>query len=190
MSTTTKSPRELILPVAEHLLDVLGQFCTRIELAGSLRRRAPLVGDIEIVAIPVPRLDLFGHPIAASTALDVFLSDRVALVKDGPRYKQFVYRGHAADLFLATNETWGSIFTLRTGSADFSHWLVTRRPHGACPPSVAFIEGRLHAHGRLLHTPEEIDVFHALGLVYIEPDQRTGPLPHAARLDPVWNYEQ
>ena len=68
MSTTTKSPRANILPVAEHLVAVLGRFCTRIELAGSLRRQTPMVGDIEIVAVPVPRLDLFGHPITASTA--------------------------------------------------------------------------------------------------------------------------
>ncbi len=188
MSTPTKSPRELILPVAEHLVVVLGQFCTRIELAGSLRRRTPLVGDIEIVAIPVPRRDLFGHPIAASTALDTFLRDRVALAKDGPRYKQFVYRGHTVDLFLPTEATWGSVFTIRTGSAAFSHWLVTTQPHGACPHAVAFIDGRLHAHGRPLHTPEELDVFHALGLVYIEPPLRLGPMPDAPRVDPVWNY--
>lgn len=189
MSTTTKSPRSVILPVAEHLVAVLGQFCTRIELAGSLRRQTPMVGDIEIVAIPVPRLDLFGHPITASAGLDTFLRDRVALIKDGPRYKQFVYRGYTVDLFLASEATWGSVFTIRTGSAAFSHWLVTTQPHGACPRSVAFIDGRLHAHGRLLSTPEEPHIFAALGLAYINPGARLGPLPDAPRVEPVWNYE-
>lgn len=190
MSTTTKSPRANILPVAEHLVAVLGRFCTRIELAGSLRRQTPMVGDIEIVAVPVPRLDLFGHPITASTALDTFLRDSVALAKDGPRYKQFVYRGHTVDLFLASDAGWGSIFTIRTGSADFSHWLVTpRAAGGACPHNVAFIDGRLHAHGRLLSTPEEPDIFAALGLAYINPVARLSPLPDAPRVEPVWNYE-
>lgn len=190
MSATTKSPRAVILPVAEHLVAVLGQFCTRIELAGSLRRQTAMVGDIEIVASPVPQLDLFGHPIAASTDLDTFLRDRVALIKDGPRYKQFVYRGYTVDLFLATSKTWGSVLTIRTGSADFSHWLVTsRQAGGARPHAVAFIDGRLHAHGRLLSTPEEPDVFAAIGLAYVDPVERLGPLPDAPRVEPVWNYE-
>ena len=31
---------------------------------------------------------------------------------------------------------------------------------------------------------------YALGLAYIEPPLRHGPLPDAPRLEPVWNFEE
>ena len=188
MSTPTKTPYSVIAPLAQRLLNALLPYCQRIALAGSLRRAKLMVGDIEVVAIPRPQLDLFSHPIAGPTSLDTFLNGRVQFTKNGNRYKQFAYGRHTVDLFLTTPDTWGSIYTIRTGSADFSHWLVTAQPHGAAPWGLLFQSGRLHAHGRLLSTPEETDVFNALGLAYIDPALRTGPLPDAARIDPIWNY--
>lgn len=191
MSTTTKTHYNDILPIAQRLLAALAPNCERIELAGSLRRHKPLVGDIELVAIPCRPTDLLGAPLAGPTYLDRFLDDRaVPFTKRGDKYQQFAYGRHTVDLFLATPATWGSIYTIRTGSAEFSKWLVTAQPHGAAPFGLVFQGGRLHAHGRLLATPEETNVFNALGLAYIEPAERTGPLPHAARIQPVWNYTQ
>ncbi len=46
------------------------------------------------------------------------------------------------------------------------------------------------AGGRLLSTPEESDVFAALGLVFIPPIARLGPINEPQRIDPIWNYEE
>jgi DNA polymerase/3'-5' exonuclease PolX len=189
MSTPTKTPLLTILPIAQRLRDALAPHCERIELAGSLRRQKPMVGDIEVVAIPRLQKNIFGEPIPfLATLLDDFLAGKVVFVKNGPRYKQFSYGPYKVDLFLPTAETWGSVFTIRTGSADFTHWLVSQQPHGAAPFGLAFDGGRLYAHGRLLATPEEADVFAAVGLAYIDPADRIGPLPDAARVEPIWNY--
>ena len=194
MSATTKTPLAAVLPIAQRLLAALAPYCERLELAGSLRRNKPLVGDIELVAIPRRQRDLLGQPLPGHTLLDGFLTDRgVVFAKRGEKYQQFAYGSHTVDLFIATPATWGSIYTIRTGSADFSHWLVTPRPHGACPWSVRFgaagdHPGRLTQAGRLLATPEEADVFNALGLATIDPADRHGPIPNAARIDPIWNY--
>lgn len=189
MSTTTKTHYNDILPIAQRLRAALAPNCERIELAGSLRRRKPLVGDIELVAIPCRPTDLLGAPLTGPTYLDRFLDDRaVHFTKRGEKYQQFAYGRYTVDLFLATPATWGSIFTIRTGSADFSRWLVTAQPHGAAPWGLVFQGGRLHAHGRPLATPEEVDVFHALGLAYLEPNHRHGPLTDPVRIEPVWNY--
>jgi DNA polymerase/3'-5' exonuclease PolX len=189
MSTTTKTPYATILPIARRLHNALAPYCHRLELAGSLRRGRPMVGDIELVAIPRRPRDLLGDPLPGPTALDHFLDERaVQFTRRGDKYQQFAYGRYTIDLFLATPATWGSIYTIRTGSADFSKWLVTAQPHGAAPWGLVFQGGRLHAHGRLLSTPEETDVFNALGLAYIDPALRTGPLPDAARIDPIWNY--
>lgn len=191
MSAAPKSPRAAILPIAQRLLDALRPFCDRIEIAGSLRREVPQVGDIELVAIPIRPADLFNHPVKGPTPLDRFLDDhRITFTKRGDRYQQFTYGRHTVDLFLPTAATWGSVYTIRTGSWEFSHWLVTAQAAGgACPNEVQFRDGRLHAHGRLLSTAEETDVFAALGLVYIAPPLRAGAMPDAPRIDPIWNYE-
>ena len=76
------------------------------------------------------------------------------------------------------------IFALRTGSAEFSHRLVTPQEYGgAMPTCMSCRDGRLwtvpHAEAQkdeetALDTPEELDVFAALNLPWIEPCHRSG----------------
>lgn len=196
MSATTKTPYPDIHPVAVRLLEAIRPYCHRVELAGSLRRRGLMIGDIEIVAVPIRRLDLFGQETDGPTALDEFLDGRnVRFTKRGAKYQQFAYGHYTVDLFLASRATWGSVFTIRTGSADFSKWLVTHEPQGACPWQVSFgnaeaTPGRLTHNGRLLATTEEEDVFAALGLAYIPPEERDGPPHNPVRVDPIWRYDE
>ena len=85
MSAATKKPYSDVLPVASYLIAVLSFYCRRIALAGSLRRERSLIGDIEVVAIPLRRTDLFGQEIDSPTALDEFLDGRnVRFTKRGP----------------------------------------------------------------------------------------------------------
>jgi len=67
MADGRRIPREHALPVAEALRDELQSVCDRIEIAGSLRREKPTVGDIELVAqpklFPSEDRDLFGNVI-------------------------------------------------------------------------------------------------------------------------------
>lgn len=57
--------------MADRLLALLAPACERIAIAGSIRRGVPLVGDIEIVAMPrvttEPAGDLWGE---ATTSVD------------------------------------------------------------------------------------------------------------------------
>jgi hypothetical protein len=49
------------LAIAERLKADLAPYCTRIEIAGSVRRQRPQVKDVEICAIPLQEpSDLFG----------------------------------------------------------------------------------------------------------------------------------
>ena len=83
MSKVSKRPFSEVLPIAQHIVDSLSPFCERIELAGSLRRKRPMVGDIEIVAIPYrprkPQLSLL-EPAQIDwkkpTELDGFLQEK------------------------------------------------------------------------------------------------------------------
>ena len=139
MSTaTTRVALRPAARLADKIAAVLSSACDRIEVAGSIRRDEPEVGDIEIVAIPATMPGgLFGQ--TSVSRLDPILRDLVAEgrlargLADGERYKQFqipAAGGLRLDLFLVTFETWGVQLAIRTGPADFSRELVTERCRG------------------------------------------------------------
>jgi DNA polymerase/3'-5' exonuclease PolX len=167
-----KRPYSDVLPVAQRVIKGIAPYCERVEIAGSLRRKRPFIGDIEIVALPKRAVDLFGQPASLPTELDLFLRGRLTkdLVKDGDKYKQFPYADHQVDLFLpASAAHWGCIFLIRTGSYEFNQWLMNVRQRQA---GVMFRDGLLHNGQSVIPTPEEEDVFEALGLPFIAPELR------------------
>jgi DNA polymerase/3'-5' exonuclease PolX len=85
------------------------------------------------------------------------------------------------DLFIVTPPAqWGVIFTIRTGPADFSHWLVTQRRKGGCMPSYATQrDGCVYVNGKPLAMAEEMDYLNFLGLGWIEPQDRKPQWGHA-----------
>jgi len=130
----SKMPYTEARALADQLVAQLAPACERIEVAGSIRRKKEEVGDIEIVAIPKMETirNLFGEAQGEVSLLNVRLSDMGwDVLKNGDKYKQFVLPGGISlDLFICRLATWGVIYTIRTGSADFTHWLVTNRQHG------------------------------------------------------------
>jgi DNA polymerase/3'-5' exonuclease PolX len=179
MSTGVRLLRADALALAERVIDHLRPVCERIEIAGSLRRKKPDVGDIEICCIPrtIRYEDLFGElgPVESLLERSDLLSDIGKLIKGGPHYKQLDLGICNLDLFITTPEKWGVIFTLRTGPADFSHNLVTVRQAGGFLPSYMQVkDGRIWLRGsrEVLPTPEERDVFKTIGMNWIEPEYR------------------
>lgn len=178
MSHGPRAPWWIAHTAAQALERALAPWCERTLIAGGLRRQTANVGDIELVVIPrtAPQYDLFGAPTGQAVSL---LDDALPALgigarrTDGPRLKQFAWQGLPVDLFLVTPDTWGCVATLRTGSADFSRWLVTPRRHGgACPAAYRFHEGRLWQDATPLATPEEADVFRVLEIAWVAPDAR------------------
>lgn len=183
----------LARPIADGLVKTLLPACDRLAIAGSIRRGAATVKDIEIVCIPSPipsptsaPTDLFGnvHP-GGLTGLDEQLGRMVASGalkrggKDGRRFKRFIVPtldGEIVlDLFIVLPPAqWGVIFTMRTGPADFSHWVVTSMSKGgALPGGMKVAEGQLWRNGEeRVETPEEADFFEAIGLAWVEPGRR------------------
>lgn len=174
--------------IAGEILAALAPACERIEIASSIRRQKPDgIKDVEIVAVSKPFRPVFGQKpsLGKLQALtDRLRSDGVMLARTnekgrvawGQKYRRALWGPRAVplDLFIVQREAWGAQFTLRTGDADFSHKLVTPRSQGgAMPDNLVLHDGRLWRSGVALHTPDELDFFRALNLVWIEPRNRS-----------------
>ena len=170
-------------PIVEKWLEALSPSCERIEAAGSYRRGKPEVKDIDLVCVPKIQTepDLFGGPGTQINLLEVAISklfwDRfyTARLKDGPRQKQLLTtEGMHLELWIVLPPAeFGVIYLIRTGPADFGHWCVTTRNKGGALPSFyQFREGAIWKRQEKIRTPEEKDVFHLLGLGYLEPEER------------------
>lgn len=175
--------------LACRVLDLLSPACTRIEVAGSVRRRRESVGDIEIVAVGARapgQVDLFGEVRSERNLLDQRCDE---LLAEGVFAKRISEKGSSAwgygvrralfagaglDVFGTTLEQWGLILVIRTGDADWSRLLVTPRHEGGLMPLGMRCEaGWLWDGGRRLVMREEADVFAALGLPWVEPWERS-----------------
>lgn len=195
-------PQGQAMEAALALRSMLASACERIEVAGSLRRKAPEVKDIELVAVPRIATDavgLWGDPLQVDMLsalvvsmlsdpaiglrlrdVSVHRSDGTVEVqrRNGDAYKALDYLGVPVDLFIVRPPAdWGVIFTIRTGPADWSQRLVTE-----CQRWFMRVEGgRLLHHGRHVPCPEEADFLAAIGQPWLDPWDRTAERVHLAR---------
>jgi DNA polymerase/3'-5' exonuclease PolX len=172
-----KLPLAQARQIAERLVIQLAPFCKRIEIAGSIRRCKAEIGDIELVAIPLPTADMFGVETMEPHQLDtVDWTQYGRMVKGGHKYKQIeLSDGINLDLFIVTPPAqFGIQFLIRTGSAEFSHKFVTARQYGGFMPGYLKVkDGAIWSNNHVIETPEELDVFNLAGMPYISPELRT-----------------
>lgn len=197
----TRIPRPEAVAAAKRFVDLLDGTYSQLVVAGSLRRRLALIGDVEVVAVPRVEsvesedVDLFG---TRRPAEDVDLLDRrmQMLLEEGtvskrldsagsprwgPMVKFALFEGVRVDLFTPSEDRFGWILLLRTGSAMFSRQLVvpkgkqTRdgRP-GLLPRHLQPRDGYLtyRTSGERIPTPTEREVFDLFGLPVREPWER------------------
>lgn len=152
------------LAIAERYRAELVLYCERIEIAGSIRRRAPEPKDIELVCIPRGQsLEAFADAV-----------NQWPVVKGQPtgKYTQrLLPEGIKLDLFMCRPENWGAIFLIRTGDWQFSKWVM-----GTLLPRAGYQQegGYVRRNGLIVPTPEETDVFRLIGRPYIKPEHRNG----------------
>lgn len=170
--------------IAERFVHQIANYCERIEIAGSLRRKQESVKYIELVAIPKIEYspDLFGNPSLPFNLLSDFLRRKKGtpfeLIKNGDRYKQLVMaEGISVDLFIVLPPAqWGVMYAIHTGPRNFSQWLITKKKYGGAMPSYMRVrKGSLWTRKSVIDTPEEKDYFETIGLAWTEPEHRVRP---------------
>jgi DNA polymerase/3'-5' exonuclease PolX len=178
----------------DHAKDVrllLQPCCERVEIAGSLRRLRAEVNDIEFVAQPkMQPFDMLNARLADMVAHHWLYpgpaSKNMKRPPMGPRYYRLAIPIGGTedrlqlDIFAVLPPAdFGVIFTIRTGSAEFSHWLVTE----ALRKGMKVQDGQLFRIHRdeqpwrfeKIPCPEEPDFFRALGIEYVHPSSRQQP---------------
>ena len=182
MSNEEKRPWAQVWPVANKLREALAPYCQVLEIAGSLRRKRPMVADIELVALPnfEEARDLFGKVTHRHDHLLARLDELAAEekiqkgTKWGTAYRKFYVRSstkveYAVDVFVAKPDNFGNIFVIRTGSSDFStHLMVHLNGLG-----MRHSEGHLYdANGEVVPCPTEEAFFAAIQHPIIPPEMR------------------
>jgi len=171
-----KLPYDHVYPIAVAVLELVRMNSERAEIAGSLRRKAQEVGDIEIVAAPkfyVP--DMLGAP-SETHSLDQFdWSTLGRVMLNGHKQKKIILPGEIQlDLFIVTPPAqWGVIFLLRTGSDSFNKRFVTKKSFGGLMPGhLQMKDGAIWQGSKLLPTPEEADMWKLWEMRPIPPWER------------------
>lgn len=169
MKTTNKEVKYQYKEAHKIALDVLEQlrpFCERIEIGGSIRRKKSEVGDIEIIAVAKPyEIGLFQSGIAS------VINQWKRVKGELPcKYTQRILpSGIKLDIFFTTEENWGLTFALRTGSADYSHYVLA---NGWVRNGFKSIDGYLFKNNERYEIREEKDLFRIIGIPYVEPESR------------------
>lgn len=188
MSTTTNpmTLREARIK-AEQVIAALRPYVTRIEVAGSIRRAKAWCNDVEIVCTPktTPQQVLVSEATLMDAAVFKTVHKRdpgyaatiqrlaatiVRGVKlDEAKTTQFIdHDGHTIDLFTAHPDNWGYIFTIRTGSPEYSQGLLAQGNR----KGFKGVEGMWTRYGKPYPVREEADMFAALGIKVTDPRSR------------------
>jgi DNA polymerase (family 10) len=174
--------------VADLLVAHLAPYSRRIQVAGSIRRQKPMVGDVELLAIPdvVTLRNLLGEVTSELDTLDQgiqrlieagFLAYRLNRAGHragyGPKNKLLLHvpSGIPVDVFCTTEERWAMSLVIRTGPAELNKRLAAvAQAHGM--KAHAYGEGFTLADGSALACKSEEEVFAAVGWPYLPPEER------------------
>jgi len=146
--------------LAQEIVKQILPHCERVEIVGSVRRRRKSIRDLDFILIPKPFL---WHRIIATLQRTM----EAEVLKRGESIAQLTIKGVNVDLYVATEQTWGIIRLLRTGSMASNIRLSKRALSMGMKLSH---KGLVHACKIIASTEKEI--FEALGLRYIPPEER------------------
>ena len=162
---------ELIAGLMTRLAAIPG--VTRIERAGSLRRRVPTIGDLDLLAAVV-------DPTAIIAALDALPEVERVLSAGADKSSIVLRNGPRVDLMVCPPAAWGTHAVHFTGSRDHNialRGMALDRGWSLSEKGFKVIET-----GELLLAAEEHEVYERLGMPWIPPEIREAEGEIAAAL--------
>ena len=162
--------------IARTLKGLLESSCERIEIAGSIRRCKPEVGDIELLCIPkfVDGVDVLGRELSNMVFLGILA---LRLSKQGrrtygPKNKLMVHveSGIGVDVFSTTEECWPVALVVRTGGKQ-TNIRISMAAQEKGYQFRTYSSGFTTPQGEIVCRSER-EVFEAVGLPWQEPWER------------------
>ena len=160
--------------IGEEILETIRELYTRAEVAGSVRRRRPVVHDLDIVLIP----QLFAFPDRIIMKLLERWPDLKVLRKGQKIVSLTLYEGVSVDLYASETRYFGTHLLRWTGSTE--HNIKLCKLARAFGLKLAVSRGVLEMRriqgvdkeGKLIASRTEEDIFRALKLAFIPPEER------------------
>lgn len=177
MNRKTLYRLEELQPIAEEIKYRLMSATNKIEIAGSMKRKRPIVRDIDIVLIP---RDGVGVESALSKVMLHLLNTqfftvrytrngRAASYGDKIKYVKHVNTGVPVDIYVTEPKYWGMLLLARTGPKEFNMKLWERLKSLGM---LGHISSGVEQNGTILECPDEQTVFDLAQWPYVKPELR------------------
>ena len=182
-----KHPRAAAIAVAKEIIAILDPVCERLIVAGSLRRRKALVGDVEILYIPrtetrqidllhTAEIDLAAEALRTACGAGI-IQPRIGktgntIWGDSNKLAVHVASGIGVDLFRTDAARWHNMLVCRTGSAENNIRIATAAQAKGLqwlPYGAGFFDRR---NNRMIEVCSEAEVYETVGMDYLEPWER------------------
>jgi len=165
-------------PLAAKILETISTFCVRVEVAGSFRRGKQTINDLDIVVQPTAAFGFSSWLKIIKAMRDTF---NAITEKQGDKlatlYLPFTSQkiglgpGHIqVDFYNAEAATWGVLLLVRTGSKEHNVKLCNLAISKGL--RLKYSVGLLNEAGHVVAGRTEEEVFAALGLPFVEPNER------------------
>lgn len=164
------------LAIGLKISEILAPLCERIEIAGSIRRVRPEVGDLDLVILPKP---------GQLAAIKARCQEKCAPIRDGEQnciYRLelsdgtplqvdiFFARPAISDLLQTVPGNFGTLLLCRTGSKEHNIYLVEHAKRLGLRWNP--YRGVINEQQQVIASETEADVFQALQLPFIKPEER------------------
>ena len=146
--------------IAERVKALLEPVCWEVVVAGSIRRRRPVVNDIDLVLVPRDRY-----------AVDSVLMRLGKVKMSGMKLARVQMDSITLDVYYATPETFPTLLLIRTGSVENNIRLATLAKRRGWH-LAANGDGLFDERGQRVAGDTEESIYEALQLPWQEPWQR------------------
>jgi len=147
--------------IANEFIKLTSDFYDRIEIGGSIRRKSPIVHDIDLCAIPRKPISEFAETVKKVGG---------KLIRFGGEYATILFKGVQINVLFSTPETWGAGLMWSTGPKGHTIGMNIKADQLGLKFNRTGIYRR--SDGTLVPTPTEEDIGKLLNWEYKPPEKR------------------
>lgn len=149
-----------VIGLSKKVLKWIASYCKKVEIVGSIRRKAPNPRDVDIVLIPKNR--------ESKDKLEKLLESKGKKILGGEKKAYFKIEGIEVELYYTTPEEWGA--ALLAYSSRFGAGIGLRVV--AKKKGFKLNQHGLFRNGKRIAGKTESEIYHALGRQWKKPEKR------------------